>query len=421
MERQNRLITGLLLAFLVLVLVAYFGKEPAKKADDDSPPERKVLEWKSDDVTSLELAGPGRTVTFAKTDGVWKMTAPKEAPAEERKVTEIVDRITGLEVEEREITGNLADFGLDPEHRTAVTLKKADGTSATVYVGKDTPVGYRTYVAEKPDGPVLLAATRIGEMAQRGPDDFRAREPWRVSSATARRVRVEDAGRSVVLRKDDHGWWLGDEGPRVDEAKVQDWLAKASALRAETFHDGVDPASLGLASATTTIQVEDDTGTHALRYGNRDAGGVDVLGDQGPAMRLGPEALELLILDGWTSSELLTVRRWQVDTIEVQLGDVTARLAKKDGKWTDAAGKEVEVDALLDAVESGTADRARADVPAPATPWGKVVLAEGATRREEVTIGEPVDGGRVAKDAAGGPPFVVPQATIDAIVAAVPK
>lgn len=421
MERQSRLLTILSLVLLVLVALVVYGKDPKDKGgDDDEPPSSPWFDGKKDDVERLTLKNPKGESTFEKKDGAWQMTAPRALPIEDSKVTEVLDRVSGVEVQERDLGADLARYGLDPAARAELTLTMADGKSATLYVGKDTPVGYRSYVATAADGPALVGSTRISELAQRGPDDFRSPVVWKASAATAKRIRIEDGDRTVVLRKDDHGWWLGDDGPRAGEAAVDEWLGKAEALRVASFLDDADPANLGLTTPSGRLVVEDGGGTHELRLGARAGEGVAAQADGAP-VRLANDALELLKVDGWADSRLLPVRKWQLDAIEVQLGDKARRFTRMDGSWQDADGKPAEVDALLDAIDGATADRATVGVAAPASAWGRIVLAEGETRKESLVLGPTgPEGSHAAKEDAGGPPFLVPQATIEAIAAKLP-
>lgn len=423
MERQNRILTVLSIALLALVAVFVLGKDPAKKAgeDDHEPPSEKVWDPPKDELERVSLRNEHGETVFEKKDGAWTMTAPRPLPVEDRKVNEVVDRFAALEVQERELAGDLATYGLDEAQRAVVELRGKEGKALTIYVGKDAPVGNRTYVALKPEGPALVASSQVRDLATRKPDDFRSHVAWKASAGTAKRVRIQQGDRAVVLRKDDHGWWLGDDGPRASEEAVLDWLGKAEALRVVEFLDDADPANLGLTTPSATLVVEDAGGTHELRLGARAGEAVAAQGEGGP-VRVGLDALELVKLDGWVDGTLLPVRKWQVDGVEVQLGDRTGRFTRKEGTWTDAAGKEASVDPFLEALAGAAVDRATPGVAAPASTWGRVALAEGDTRKEIVVLGPPgPDGAHPAKDEAGGPPFLVPAATVEALRAALPQ
>ncbi len=407
---------------LVLVAIVVFGKKPDDTpSDPDAPPERRLFEGlEADNAQSLTIVNPSGTLTFTKRDADWTMTAPTEMAVEQRRVDEIVDRFASLKVQEEGLPGELASFGLDDAGRITVTIGTKDGKTLTAYVGRDAPVGYRSYVADNAEGPALLASSKVGDLVRRTADDFRSKEVWKVSSGTARRIRIEEGADAVVLRKDDHGWWIGDEGPRAADTEVENWLTRASFLRAESFLDGVAPATVGLEPPAAKLIVEDDAGTHTIELGTRDEAGV-VARAGGQIVRLGTDAAELLKRDGWASGSLMPVRRAQVDTIEITLGEKSARYTKADGAWKDAAGAEATAaEEVLDALFDATADRT-AVVAAPTSTWGTITLAEGTTRSETVTLGQELpEGGRAAKETAGGPPFRVPAETITALVGAIP-
>jgi hypothetical protein len=421
-DRQNRLLTALATILLVLVAILVFGRQDADiPADPDAPAERALFEGlERDTAVSLSIRSGERTISFTKRDGTWVMTEPKEMAVDERRVTEIVDRFASLKVQEQGFDGALDGFGLDEANRITVTIGAGEGKTFTAHIGRDAPVGYRSYVAGDTAGPALLASSKVGDLVRRAPDDFRSREVWKVSTATARRVRIDDASGSVVLRKDDHGWWLGDDGHRASDTAVQDWLSQASFLRADSFLDEADPASLGLAPATSTLTVEDDAGTHTLELGTRDEVGVAARGG-GQTVRLGSDAAGLVRTTGWASDALLPVRRAQVDSIEIKLGDKTTRLTRTDGVWKDATGAETDqAERWLDTLADAKADR-ETPVDAPTETWGSVSLSEGTTRTETVTIGQELpSGGRAAKDAAGGPGFRIPPETLATLTSQLP-
>lgn len=423
MERQNRLLS--ILAVVLLVVIAAIAidnqQNGGKTHSDDphAPDTHELVDYKPEEITKLSIQDGGApAVSFEKSGSAWTVVEPKQVPIEERKVSEIVDKLDPVKVEERTLTGDPVGYGLDPASRAVVTLSTADGRSWTVYVGKATPVGYGTYVQTEEGGPVGVAQTHL-DVAHRKLDDFRSKAIWSVSSGTARRIQVDAGDQRVVLRKDDHGWWQGDEGPRVDEGTVKDWLQKADLLRADSFVDD-GPADL---VPTATITVEDADGVHTLAIGDvtgeGDAASVTVKGD-GPLANVPASARDLVKLAGWAGADLLPVNTFQVDSIAIVMGDYKTTLTKVDGAWKDADGKPVAFgDGILEQVKATHADRSAVPAGLPSG-WGSITLTQGAggtPHSEAVTLGDPVDGGgRVAKDAAGGPAFTVRQADLDVIL-----
>lgn len=422
MERQNRLLTGLALLLLVfvgiVVLQDRLGGDVDRTVDLDEPRRRDLFDFETDQVVRISLTSAGGALVFEKVDGGWKMTAPREVPVDEFKVSELVSRFGSIEAEERPLSGELAGFGLDEAQRVEISFAASDGKTWTAWVGTDTAVGYRSYALRSLDGEPVLLTSEVAELVRRTPDDFRSKDLWTLSVGTARRARVDAPEGSVVLRKDDHGWWLGDEGPRADEGAVRDWLYRLESLRGESFVDQPDRAALGLEPAYARITVEDDAGTHELRLGPPDPLGRAASG-LADVMRLRADEEDPVKLEGWTSSRLVPVRRMQVDRLELTFGDRSRTWTRKDGAWTTADGAAAEgVDPLLDALEQVPADRAATGVAAPSGAWGRVVLAEGDTRRETVELGPAgADGTHPARDLAGGPPFLVKAADLQPLLA----
>lgn len=422
MERQNRLLTLSIIILLLLVgaVVVDNNRNGGKKHNDDpdAPATHELVDYKPDEVATITIQnGSAEPLKFEKTAGEWAVVAPKQVAIDASKVSEIVDRFDPVLVEERPLTGDPASYGLDAASRAQVTFATADGRSWSVWVGKETPVGFGTYVQTADGGPVGVAQKHLADLAHRSLDDFRTKTVWSFSSGTARRITIAHGADRVVLRKDDHGWWLGDEGPRVDDAAVTDWLQKADLLRADSFVDD-GPSDL---TATAVLTIEDADGTHTLSMGDVDGESVLVKGD-GPLAHVPASAHDLVKLTGWPGTTLMTVRKFQVDNIAVQLGDFKATFVKTDGVWKGADGKPSALaEGLLDTIERTHADRS-ATTTGNAEGWGTITLSEsagGTPHVESLTFGAPDTTGefarRIAKDAAGGPAFTVLQGDLDVI------
>lgn len=425
MERQNRLLMVLSVVLLAMVAVAVALKpkegEDTGPRDHREPPSHDLFDYKNEDITRVELHGPKGDEVFEKTDGKWQMTAPKAVPIDDRKVSDIVERLNTLKIEDRTLDGKLEDYGLGDGARTEVKLAKADGTAYTVYVGSDAPVGYRTYIAESAQGPAKTGSSRITDLFPGGPDDFRSKDLWSVASATTKRIQLSVDGASTILRKDDHGWWLGDTGPRADDDAVADWLQKITIAKADKFLDGADEAALGLGTPTARVVLEDGDGTHELLVGLRGADGAAVKTPTA-LVHVGADVVGLLSLGDVLGKKLMPVRTWQVDTVDLQLGAKTAKYTKDNDDWKDAAGASSGLPTtLMKSLGNLQVDRTRTDLPATiGAAWGHIVLAEGSTRKESVQLGDAQGDSRLAKDDAGGPTFLVKQTDLDGLAASLP-
>lgn len=420
MDNQNRLLT--ILAVVLLVGVALLVFDPRKDAepspDGDGPPQHTLFGYKADAVESFSIVRSGVAMQFDRRDGDWVLQGSESMALDPRKVEEVLNRFATLKVEERDLKGPLTEYGLDDSARTELRIRTAEGKEHLAWIGVDSSVGYRTYIQEQTNGPVHLATSKVSELVQRRAEDFRATDVWSFSTASTRRIVFQEGGTTVSLRKDDHGWWLGDTGPRADDDAVRTWLYSVETLRAESFLDGQSAASVGLEPPAATVRIEDDAGTHTLELGPAGAGRV-ARGEHG-LVRLGADAVNPVKLDGWVSARLLPVRRIQMDQLEVQLGDRKGSWTRAEGVWKDAAGTAaIAVDGLLDKIDGAVADRT-GELSRPAAPWGTVKVGEGTQRVETVHFGPSEGGWHVAWDANGGPPFRVSVLDVQAIAAAIP-
>lgn len=420
MDNQNRLLT--ILAVVLLVGVALLVVDPRKDQepapDGDGPPQHTLFGYKADEVESFSIVRGGDALQFQKQDGRWVLQGSESVALDPRKVEEVLNRFATLKVEERDLKGPREEYGLDDAQRVELRVHTSAGKDHIAWIGLDSSVGYRTYVQETTNGPVQLATSKVSELVHRGVADFRATDVWSFSTAGTRRIVFQQGETTVALRKDDHGWWLGDTGPRADDDAVRTWLYSVETLKAESFLDGVDPASVGLATPAASVRIEDDQGTHTLDLGPPGPGRV-ARGEHG-LVRLGPDAVDPIKLDGWVSPRLLPVRRIQIDLLEVQLGEDKGSWTRSEGVWKDGAGTPaIAVDGLLDKIDAATADRS-VEVARPGTTWGTIKAAEGTQRSEEIRLGPPEGGWHAAWDVNGGPPFRIPADAVAAIAAAVP-
>ncbi len=420
MERQNRLLT--ILAVILLVLVAVLVLAPPEEegdvaADDDAPPQSKLFDYKRDEISVVTLDGPGGEIRFEKGMEGWRMTKPRETAIDETKLTAILDRFETLKLEDRTLDGKPEDYGLDAERRVDLRMEKPDGTVFSVIVGKDTAVGYRTYAAKADGAPAQLLSSKVSDLVQKAPDDFRSKRLVDFSPTSARRIRIVDGSAELVLRKDEHGWWMGDGGPRASGDKVGDWIAALAGAQAEAFLDGRAPSELGLDSPAAVLSVEDDGGTHTLKLSARDIDGAYALAGDVPVRVSVSDLDKLLVTTGYLATTVLEVQTWMAQSVEVKLGDKSLVASRKEGQWVDAAGKPAEkVDDVLEAIAQASADRSGS--LAYTGSWGRIAVGLGGDKGEVVSIGDALPGGgRVARDEAGGPPFRIDDDTLGAIAA----
>jgi hypothetical protein len=140
MNKTVRVLLGVFLVLLAIVLAVRWWPEPevpelrlagwgsgtaSDRADEDAPIDR------------IDLAIGSRTATLTRVDGAWRLTPPEGALADRTKVRQILSSF------EEDLVSFLgtpagtdeATFGLDPNQRVQVTLKRGDVVVTDLDIG----------------------------------------------------------------------------------------------------------------------------------------------------------------------------------------------------------------------------------------------------------------------------------------------
>jgi hypothetical protein len=246
MRFRNTLL--LLLVLLGLGAYVYFVEMP--EAEKEAKKE-KLVDFQTDDVTEIVLTYPDREVVLLKADGVWRITKPIEAEADEVTVKGILSMLNTAEVS-KALEGEISDlspYGLDKPSAT-VALKAGDEALPVVKLGKTTPVGSSAYAARGDDRKVLLTTASVRSGVDKSIKDLRNKNIFRFTDDSVRRIEVKGEGKELVLVKSGDSWKIESPGPYdADATTVRSYLSTLRALRATDFPD--EKASLADYGLTT--------------------------------------------------------------------------------------------------------------------------------------------------------------------------
>jgi len=398
-DKQTRLLMWLGAILLALVAVILVIKPSGDKDEDDGDFSKVFPDTEAAAVQSLTLTRGEATATITRSDSGWKMTAPTEIEADARRVDALVDSLVHLEAREPMEGAKAADFGLEPP-KVKVEATLDGDKKLTLDIGADTPVGAGTYIRNATG--IRATRSKLSTTFDKDPADFRTREIVRFHASEVTRLTLTpQEGEPVVLVSDDHGWWVGADGSlRADDEAVRSFLDSLLDLRVDQFGDGPIAPPAG----ATRVEVAMGDTTYDVEIGAIEDGKATVVGPVQPGpviVRVADLPLTRLAI-GWASTRLVPVRMATVDSIEIHLGDTPWTAQKSDGTWAPVEGS-----AVLSAIGEVRVDRAR-PADAPRAEWGHLTLKEGDTRTETVHLYQEVDGGRVAREEAGGAPFVLP-------------
>lgn len=406
---QTRLMAGMALALVIITGVLWYGDEQEEPADPDAT--ATVWSVAADAVERVEITRAAGRLVLERAGDAWKVTEPDTFDADPARVKALLNALAAIDTGVPIEGGDAADFGLGATPAARVKLGLAGGGTAELSVGREAPVGFRTY-AQVPGGGIVAVAGHPGDELLADAEMFRDRRVARFAPETVRRVTLTGPEGTLSVHGEGKAWWL-DGFTRADANAVDDLVMDLLAVR----FDEITGAPGLIVTPERTLQVETMAGPWTLRVGAPDGDGTPVEVDGGAAGRVSSEALAFL---GMGPTDLGDSRVFPFDPerttrIEVVRGEKRYAIDDTATGWTHDGKESPEATAIGAAVNDAAIRYRREPVPAITEPWLSVILHEGG-RQRQVDLGQIVDGDfRVAQDKDGGAPYLAPAAEIAAL------
>jgi hypothetical protein len=214
--------------------------------------------------------------------GIWQVTKPITASANQQTVKDLIANLKDLKVES---TINLKldddvrkDKQLDAAHGVHVAAWKGSDKKVDETFGKSGPAGQLVVVASKPD-QVWAAKGYSSYLYTKEPKDYRDKDIIKFDENTIAQITVVNSHGTFSFAKGDaNGKWVGTLDshpiPNFSEDKVKDLLRTFKGLTADDFGDGKSLADTGLdkPEATMSLVMRDGAGKHDLLIGKVSTG-----------------------------------------------------------------------------------------------------------------------------------------------------
>lgn len=425
----------LVLAMIAALLGLYvvFVDNPGERARvEQQDRDSLVLSLKAEDVTGLEIETSSDRLVLERTDGgVWRVTLPISADADDGIVRRLLTQITTMSVVRAfDQVEDEADLGLaTPSVR--VTARRSDGGRVEVAFGEASPMGGGVYV-RRGDGKVFLVAASAKSTFAVSRDDVRRKEFIAFRPEAVTEIVITRRTRVIRLRRDGEEWRTLEPDRTADPEKVSSLLSRLRALRATGFVDDaeqrkalrldIDPR-FGVTLTTSDRPV-------AIEFFGAADGSLYVRADGETLYRVSERVVDEMPLDAAAFRDMRLVRALfdDVRDVEIEQGTTTYRVTRRDS-WWEMEGRRLEppavdaIDALVRAATTlrGEAVAAETLSSAPrsaafASPSARVTLrGEGARTLAVVTIGGAIGEGRYAYSDSDGPVFVISSHVLEQI------
>lgn len=340
---------GLLAAVIVLAALggAAWWSERKEKADASKPPADttpKLLSIPEDQFTQIDLVKKaGDTTELTKTEGAWKIVAPKPLAADQDSVSSLVTSLSSLSSDRliEDKASDLSSYGLNaPSEEVKITKK--DGKVQTLLLGDDTPTGSGTFAKVEGDPRVFTIASYIKSSLDKTSKDLRDKRLLTFNSDKLTRVDLTAKGQTIEFGKNNQNEWqilkprpLRADGLQVDELvrKLKDAKMDLSGTDEDArkavagFSTGgrVAVATVTDASGNQEIEVRKDKDKNYYAKSSAVEGTYKVMSDFGDGLDKS--------LDDFRNKKLFDFGWNDPSKLDIHNGTAQATYQKSGDKW----------------------------------------------------------------------------------------
>jgi len=230
--------TTLLLIVLLLGLGGYVYWVEYPQAQEEAK-KKTLFDVKGDDVQEVSLVYADREIALKKSGEDWRITKPLDVAADATAAKNLANAIAECEVKKEltDASADLAQYGLDKPFVT-VTVKLKDKELPAVAVGKNTPVGFSTYLQKADDKKVVLTSSAFRSGVDKQVKDLRDKTILAVEDQDVHKIVLHSGDKDITLAEKDGTWTIESPGPYpADATVVRQLLTTTRSMRAVDFPD----------------------------------------------------------------------------------------------------------------------------------------------------------------------------------------
>ncbi|MBI3782540.1 MAG: DUF4340 domain-containing protein [Deltaproteobacteria bacterium] len=231
-----RLRSTLILLVVLLGLGGYMYWVELPKEKEEAQ-KKTLFQFKTDEVAEVSLVYQDHEIALKKQGDEWHMTKPLDVGADKVSVDNLVNAISECEVKKEltDASSDLSVYGLDKPFAT-VTVKLKDKQLPAVSIGKNTPVGFSTYISRADDKKILLAGSAFRSGMDKQAKDLRDKTILNFADADVQKFELHGESKGLTLVRKDDAWTLEQPGPYpADAPTVRSFLSTLRSMRAVDF------------------------------------------------------------------------------------------------------------------------------------------------------------------------------------------
>jgi hypothetical protein len=238
--------------------------------------DKRILHFERDKVDTLEINVPGSpAVQVAREGSEWTLKAPIQTRGDYSAVEGLLTRLSTAPMTEIIDPNSPQTFGLDSP--TAVITVGAGSNRAVLELGAESDG--KLYARDRARQLIFAVDPSVAADVKKTVDDLRDKDLFEFRSFNVQRLRLTRGNETFEFQKVTGSGETPDKWQRVvdgkatdvDLAKMEDFLTKLAALRAQSFNPTTNAA--GLADAALVAEATyDENKTERVRFIKSDEG-----------------------------------------------------------------------------------------------------------------------------------------------------
>lgn len=232
--------------------------------------DKRILHFERDKVDTVEINVPGSPAVQVVRDGTeWTVKAPIQARGDYSAVEALLTRLSTAPMTEIIDPNSPQTFGL--ESPTAVITVGAGSNRAALELGAESDG--KLYARDRARQLIFAVDPSLGADVKKTVDDVRDKDLFEFRSFSAQRLRLTRGNETFEFQKVAGSGETPDKWQRVvdgkatavDLAKMEDFLTKLAALRAQSFNPTTNAAGLADAALVAEATYDSDK-TERVRF-----------------------------------------------------------------------------------------------------------------------------------------------------------
>ena len=253
----------------------------AKARNEKRAEEAKPLfpDFSIEQVSKIEIIAKGETTVLAKQNDQWVVATMDNYPADSDGVKDLLEKVVEFD-DSRHVSDNpknRAEYQVDSSGVEAKLFDAEDKTLAHLFVGKNTPGIFNSYVRVADSNDVYVGKGYLQSTFDKGDRTWKDRTIFKFEKGLVTSIDIVSPAETVALRLDSENKWqlLQPTTAAANQTEVENLLSYYSALTTDDFAEAKELTEYGLdtPSSSITASLNDGTSAKLLVGKEEDEGG----------------------------------------------------------------------------------------------------------------------------------------------------